>query len=300
MLVASIILLTCTLLSGVIREWFCSGLWNGKFKIPYCVPLCGGYAFSSSMIGSVVTFAGFPGLWVLIFLAWLAWILTWVLTLVMSVAWLTIEEFKYACDDDVAGELLNIFNSTSPIFEDLDADELCDDINELTHQGRMAWIGATLLFVAAVHFLITIVDKYRLAEREKVLCLQKKELLDDSNAERKRLMRKQFDYEDDLKKEAKKADAEAAKKAEEDAKDDEEDAQEEAKKQEEAQKKEELIAAAAAMGLVVAEPPPETADAGTQWDEDEAAHAADVHAARSAIEAAKRAEKGFMGVIGLV
>ena len=55
MLVASIILLTCTLLSGVIREWFCSGLWNGKFKIPYCVPLCGGYAFSSSMIGSVVS-----------------------------------------------------------------------------------------------------------------------------------------------------------------------------------------------------------------------------------------------------
>lgn len=185
---ALLVLLVSIVMSGVVREWFCHTLWVGKFTLPASWPTwccCGvaGTTHSLDKIGSLCSCLGFPFLWFLIALAYVAWLVTFVLALVVIALEMVALVASAACDVSESSALLTILQEVdSSAFESTDMTVVCDYVDTMTMSTLDMLIGIAIIMVATVNFQIGIVDKYRFADREKAMMIQRGAFMEEVHA----------------------------------------------------------------------------------------------------------------------
>ena len=212
---ALFILVAAVLLSGFVREWLCQALFVGQLRLPqcdYCCFRCGG-SYDLSRLGCCVLCLGSPCLYALIGLAYIGWLLTFVISLVCVAIVCTLGLMKLACAGaSEIDDLIAIISQFDSSLSSLSPDNACDYAGDMWSSGVEAFEGIVIMMFAAVNLQvrralpaggaartplddprccaaraggarggsqITIVDKYRQADRERKGLFKRKALLEE-------------------------------------------------------------------------------------------------------------------------
>ena len=154
---ALFILVAAVLLSGFVREWLCQALFVGQLRLPqcdYCCFRCGG-SYDLSRLGCCVLCLGSPCLYALIGLAYIGWLLTFVISLVCVAIVCTLGLMKLACAGaSEIDDLIAIISQFDSSLSSLSPDNACDYAGDMWSSGVEAFEGIVIMMFAAVNLQV--------------------------------------------------------------------------------------------------------------------------------------------------
>ena len=167
---ALFILVAAVLLSGFVREWLCQALFVGQLRLPqcdYCCFRCGG-SYDLSRLGCCVLCLGSPCLYALIGLAYIGWLLTFVISLVCVAIVCTLGLMKLACAGaSEIDDLIAIISQFDSSLSSLSPDNACDYAGDMWSSGVEAFEGIVIMMFAAVNLQVCGARSRRAAPRER-------------------------------------------------------------------------------------------------------------------------------------